>query len=198
MTSSGDTDMSQNYEFTHRRLVNAVFTRLVDEVRRLLFESGVQRKFESGRMTEAEFHRWFEETMETSVTLSELRRAGSDIFELNEPMPAILEALRDQGIRTVLLSNTSVSHFEWVQAHFCVLEGFDDYVLSFEVGAVKPEPAIYEAALRTIDCEPAHCFYTDDISEYVAVARRFGLQAETFTGVDELQRHLQERGIEFE
>ena len=45
-----------------------------------------------------------------------------------------------------------------------LLERFDALVLSYEVGAVKPEPAIFEAALKAIECRPAECFFADDIA----------------------------------
>ena len=96
----------------------------------------------------------------------------------------------------MLLSNTSVAHFEFVRERYGVLDRFDEFVLSFEVGAMKPEPAIYEAALRAIRCAPGECFYTDDILDYVTAGRRFGLQAEVFTDVPSLRRHLEERGLE--
>ena len=59
----------------------------------------------------------------------------------------------------------------------------------------RSEPAIYEAALREIGCEPGECFYTDDIPQYVAAGRQHGLQAEDFTDVPSLIRHLRCHGI---
>lgn len=184
--------------FSHERMCRQIGTlcdRTADEVRRLLFDSGLQLDFERGRWTEAEFHRRFERRAGVKLELADLRTAGSDIFELNDSMPEILDELKRQRVRLVLLSNTSVSHFDWVRDRFAILDRFDDFVLSYEAGAVKPEPAIYEAALSRIDCHPNECFYTDDISEYVDVGRRFGLQAETFIGADALREHLAARGV---
>src|SRR5690606_35053307 len=116
-----------------------------------------------------------------------LRLAVSDIFTLNEPMVPLLDALKARGHRLVLLSNTCVSHFEFASARFDVLQRFDDFVTSFTTGAIKPERAIFESALRRIECEPEECFYTDDIAQYVEVGRSFGLQGEVFTDADALR-----------
>jgi putative hydrolase of the HAD superfamily len=107
----------------------------------------------------------------------------------------VLDGLRELDIRLVLLSNTSVSHFEFIQERFDVLDRFDDFVVSYRVGAIKPERAIFEAAISAIECKPGECFYTDDIAEYVSIGRQFGFQADVFTDVAALTGHFEHRGI---
>ena len=75
------------------------------------------------------------------------------------------------------------------------MKPFDDFVLSCHAGAMKPDAPIYEAALRVIHCDPADCFYTDDIPDYIAAARKYGLDAEVFTDTPALIRQLENRGI---
>ncbi|MBX3280826.1 MAG: HAD-IA family hydrolase, partial [Acidobacteria bacterium] len=124
-----------------------------------------------------------------------LSTACSDIFRLNEPIVPVIEALKRQGLRLVVLSNTSRWHIDWIRRHWPVLDLFDQLVLSYEVGAIKPETPMYEAALKAIHCRPEECFYTDDIPAYVDRGREFGLQAEVFTEVDRLIEHLHNRGL---
>ncbi len=96
----------------------------------------------------------------------------------------------------MLLSNTSISHFQWIERQYTFLQPFDDYVVSFRAGAIKPEAPIYEQALRLIQCKPGEAFYTDDIPEYVARGREYGFQAEVFTGPEELTAQLAQRGVQ--
>lgn len=166
-----------------------------DDLRRLLFDSGVQWEFERGLLTAEEFHKTFHSLVGTGVDFEELIHAASDIFELNRPMVPLLEGLKAQEYRLVLFSNTSVWHYQFIRKRFEVLDCFDDYVLSYEVGAIKPEPEMYRAALRTIRCAPQECFYTDDIPRYVEAGRKFGLDAEVFTDTDQLSRLLTARGV---
>ena len=63
---------------------------------------------------------------------------------------------------------------------------------------MKPDLAIFHAALEKIHCVPNECFYTDDIATYVQVGRAVGLQAEVFRDVKTLQSHLAERGVNVE
>ncbi|QDU82145.1 Alpha-D-glucose-1-phosphate phosphatase YihX [Polystyrenella longa] len=188
--------------FCHDRMcrqIGDLYQRSEAEVRELLMGSGIQSAFERGTLQPYdlwhEFQLRFGPGISPEVTLEQLERAGSDIFTLNEGIPQLLEELKSLGMRLVLLSNTSISHFEFIMREFQVLQHFDDYVTSYEVGAMKPDVEIYKAALEKIDCAPEECFYTDDIELYVETARTFDLNAEVFTAVPELRTHLRRLGL---
>jgi len=187
--------------FSHEKMctqIGLLCGRSGAEVRTLLFDSGLQWEFERGQVSEREFHGRLERLVGSPLDFDALRLAGSDIFDLNPPMPSLLDQLRARGHRLVLLSNTSITHYDFVERRFHFLEKFDDAVLSFRVGAIKPEPAIFAAALKAIQCPPSECFYTDDIPAYVEAGRSFGLNAEVFTDAASLVRQLGARGIPLE
>ncbi len=165
------------------------------EIRKLLIDTGLQWEFERGQVTPAAFHLRFEAAVETKVDRDQLAIASSDIFTPNESLQPVLAQLKSRGHRLVLLSNTTIWHFEFVRERFEVLKPFDDFVLSCRAGAMKPDAPIYEAALRAIQCDPADCFYTDDIPDYIAVGRMYGLDAEVFFDTPALILQLQSRGI---
>lgn len=184
--------------FSHDRMcaqIGRLCGRTGPEIRGLLLDSGLQWNFERGLVAPEELHRQLESLVQRPVDFDALSHASSDIFQLNEPIVPVLDALQAAGLRLVLLSNTSVWHFEFIQQRFDVLQRFDAHVVSFRVGAVKPEAPIYEAALQAIACPPERAFYTDDIGQYVETGRRYGLQAEVFTDVPSLRRQLTERGV---
>lgn len=184
--------------FSHERMfaqIAALCGRTPDEVRRVLVDEQLGDAFETGRLTADDVHRELEQRLEARLDRTALSQAVGDIFESNADMLPVLDALRQRGHRLVLLSNTNAMHIDWVRSRFDVLRRLDALVLSYEVGAMKPEDAIYEAALRLIDCEPGECFYTDDIPRYVDRGRAFGLQASVFTGAEDLRRELATRGV---
>lgn len=165
------------------------------EMERQLIDSGLQWNFERGRLSPQQLHQQAEALFERTLDFEALRLAASDIFQLNAPIVPVLDALKARGHRLVLLSNTSIWHFEFIRERFDVLDRFDDYVLSYEAGAIKPEAPIFEATLAQLQCPPGEAFYTDDIPLYVETGRQYGLQAEVFTDVPQLLRHLQQRGV---
>lgn len=185
--------------FSHEKMcrqMGALCGRTEKEIRQLVFVPKHHLRYERGEWTEGEFHRWFEELVGCSISLEDLRIATADIFVPNESILPVLDRLKQSGYRLVLLSNTNETHIELIRARYDVLERFDELVLSYQVGAVKPEAKIFETALTKIGCAPKECFYTDDIMEYVEKGRSFGLQAEPFTTTERLVEQLRERGIE--
>lgn len=181
--------------FSHERMfqqISDVSGLPADRLREVLVTTGLQWQFERGFVTEAQFHQQLEAIAERSIPIDALRRASADIFTPQHGIDEVVARLSRQGRRLVLLSNTCVTHFRWVRDHFAVLNLFDDFVLSFEVGALKPERAIFESAVERIDCDPSECFYTDDIDEHVQMGRAMGLVSDVFIGVDELKRRLRE------
>lgn len=185
--------------FSHERMcrqIGELCGRDADTIRRLLFDTGLQFDFERGRLSEAEMHERVQTAVGCELDYGRMVRAVSDIFHLNESIVPVVQAVKAHGLRTVLLSNTCVSHLNWVQSKFTILAGFDHFVTSCGVGAIKPEPAIFEAALAAAHCEPGECFYTDDIAEYVTAARTYGIDAEVYTDTLALVEHLRKRGID--
>jgi putative hydrolase of the HAD superfamily len=91
-----------------------------------------------------------------------------------DALPAV-EALRAAGIPTALVSNCSYNTRPVVE-RLRLHELFDAIVLSFEVGARKPQRAIYEAALGTVgDPEPSATLFVDDQAAYCDGARGLGI-----------------------
>lgn len=185
--------------FSHERMcrqIASVCEASPDDVQRLLFNGELHWKFDRGELTSADFHRLLCEEFEGNPTLDELKLAASDIFELNSPIVAVLHRLKQAGIRLILLSNTSSAHHEFIRDRFDVLNCFDGFSMSFEVGAIKPEDAIYLKAVELAGVEPGECFYTDDIESYVMRGRELGIDSEVFVGVEPLIEQLRARRVD--
>lgn len=161
----------------------------------LLFERGWQMELERGTMSDEEFALRLGTAVGCPIPIDELRFAASDIFEPMPGIPELLGDLKRAGHRLVLLSNTSRAHYDFITSRWDVLTHFDELVLSYKVGAMKPDTLIFDAVVEAIRCDPAQAFYTDDIAENVAAGRRHGLDAEVFIDVPTLRDHLKARGV---
>ena len=53
---------------------------------------------------------------------------------------------------------------------------FDQLVLSFEIGAVKPDPRAYEIAAQRLETPLKQCLFVDDQPRYVAAAEALGMK----------------------
>jgi HAD superfamily hydrolase (TIGR01509 family) len=186
--------------FSHEQMcqqIGSLFDQPAAVVRTRLFESGLQDRFEKGHIPPEEFQAELEQTWGRPVAGEDLKLAAADIFRLNEPLLPVIEALRNAGYRLVVLSNTHVWHFEHVWERYPILQRFDDWVTSYQAGAMKPDPAIFHALDNVLECAPSEAFYTDDIPAYIDAGRRHGLNAALFTDVPALCTALREHGVDF-
>ena len=153
-------------------------------------------RFESGKIAPEEFHHQLAELLQFRSTFAEFKNLWCAIFPPHSLIPAEwIESIRRRK-RVLLLSNTNAIHFELIRQRYEHLAHFDEYVLSYEVGAMKPHQDIYAAALARAGCPPEECFFTDDVLPYVEGARRAGIDAEQFLGQEKLRADLALRGIE--
>lgn len=83
----------------------------------------------------------------------------------------VLDTLRDKGIRTAVVSNIA-----WDIRSVLAAAGAeaDEVVLSFEVGAAKPDPAIFDAALRRLGVAAGDALMVGDSEENDGAARGLG------------------------
>ena len=88
-----------------------------------------------------------------------------------------LAAVRARGQRLAVVSNWDASLPD-VLARLNLTPLLDGVVTSAQVGARKPSPAIFEAALRAVRAEPAEALHVgDSLEEDVNGARRAGIEA---------------------
>ncbi|MHB8055293.1 MAG: HAD-IA family hydrolase, partial [Candidatus Aminicenantales bacterium] len=73
---------------------------------------------------------------------------------------------------------------------------FDEYVLSFDVGAAKPQPEIYYEALRAGGAAPGRTVFIDDLPANVDAAARLGIKGILFEESDDLSARLRTLGVE--
>ncbi len=152
-------------------------------------------EFETGKLAPEEFYKRLSEALRLEVDFDHFRDLWCGIFPSHALIPQEwIEAIRRER-RVLLLSNTNSIHFELIQQRYPHLAHFDHYVLSYQVGAMKPHPPIYEEAIARAGCMPEECFFTDDVLPYVEGARRHGIDAEQFHGADKLRADLTARGI---
>ena len=184
--------------FSHARMfrqIGDLVGRAGDEVHRLLTEADLLARYECGAITTHDLHQTIEQILQQPIDFESLVLAASDIFWRNQSIEPVIDRLAAQGYPLVLLSNTCASHVEWLDGRFPVLRHFPRRVLSFQAGARKPDPAIFEAASRVAGVPPASCFFTDDTPGHVEAARQLGFDAVLFHDTQQLATELRARGV---
>ena len=88
----------------------------------------------------------------------------------------VLRELRGRGMRTAIVSNCD--HFTRPAVEALGLEDeVDAVLLSFEVGAMKPDAPVYEEALRRLAVDAEQAVFVDDQPDYCDGAAALGIRA---------------------
>ena len=116
------------------------------------------------------------------------------IFQPNEAIVPIVEALHGR-VPLFVLSNTNAMHMAYIRPRLPVLEHFDAILTSHELGLIKPEPAIYRAALVTAGVRPEEAAFFDDLPGHVEGARQVGIRGFVFTDERQFAEDLQRLGL---
>jgi FMN phosphatase YigB (HAD superfamily) len=166
-----------------------------DEVRRRLRSTDLVTRFESGQVEPEEFVRQFSKLLEMETSYEDFCNVWTSVFLPETLIPDSLVERIHESHRLLLLSNTNDIHFSMIERTYPILRHFDDRVLSYRVGAVKPSARIYQEAIARSGCLPEECFFIDDVPAYVEGARREGIDAVQFQSASQVEEELKARGV---
>lgn len=106
-----------------------------------------------------------------------LERLADAQVPYDDALPAVA-ALRERGAAVGLVTNTDATSLARLRRSYPVDDAFDAVVASCEVGALKPAPAMFEAALDRLEARAAATAMVGDSPRSdVGAARRLGMRA---------------------
>ncbi len=147
-----------------------------------------------GKITKLRFFYTVARDLEFEGTYEEFALIWSEIFTPIEPMMALAQSLKHRLPR-LLLSNTNGIHMDYVFQHYPFFLEFDGHVLSHEVGLLKPDPAIFQHAVKTYGLTPDRTVFLDDIAANAEAARHAGFKAVHFLNSDQARVELTKLGV---
>lgn len=189
----GNVLLSFDFERTFRRVAPACGVSPDQVASRL---SALKVPFESGQIGADIFLENVARELDYRGDAAELRLAWQEIFEPIEHTHALVRRLHKR-IPLYLLSNTNDLHTEYFLPRYSVFECFEDAIFSHEVQLMKPDPAIYRAALERFQIEPHKMLFIDDLAENVSAAALQGIRAHQYAASRhaDLERVISEAGF---
>jgi glucose-1-phosphatase len=151
--------------------------------------------WQEGRMTAPQWHEHITARLKVTISYAEFCEAWNRALD---PQPILEEALFEnlgKHYWLALLSNTDPLHSAHMESYFSFMKHFPVRIYSCRVGASKPSPAIYAAALDALGILPSEALYIDDIPEYATAAQQLGLDAIRFESRPQLLEQLSSRGL---
>ena len=146
-----------------------------------------------------DFRQFYERTiieMGIPLALEEFIGMHDDSLSLKKDVCALLYEVRKRNrIRLVALSNMPEHTWSVLERRYSMADMFDDSVLSYSYSVIKPDPAIFDIALRKEDIGAEEALFVDDRKENVEAAGRIGIQSILFTSPGQLRKDLSMNGL---
>jgi len=154
-------------------------------------ESSPVHQLERGELALEDFEHLLSAALAREGSLVEARglvgRMFADLAIYEDTMTSLVTRARSAGVRTALLSNSWGNEYDRSDWQ----EMFDAVVISGEVGMRKPEPGIFELALRRIGLLAGECVFIDDMAHNVDAAQQAGLAGIVHRTFDETAAELE-------
>ena len=184
-------------EFDSDRLVHQVsqlIGRSFEDVHAAVYHEELLLPFELGRIKPQEYYEGLKGRLRLPWTYDQSVLAWNDIFRENRDVTQLMQRLGKHHKLTAL-TNTNTLHITHIKATIPSLSIFDDWVASCDVGLRKPDPAIYQLAVKRAGVRPEAAVYIDDRPELVEAGRRVGLTAIRCENGAQLERDLRALGL---
>lgn len=148
-------------------------------------------EYEKGRMNTNQFYEnlLINYDSREEIELSEFKKYWKDDLFPKPEMIAFLERVSEL-MPTWLLSNTNDFHYDLLLEKFPFMKQVNGGTYSFLEGSMKPEPLIYEQAVKRSGELPQHILFIDDLEENVVAARGLGLNAIQYKSFEEFQTEI--------
>jgi glucose-1-phosphatase len=167
-----------------------------DRFEEVLWDETWIRRYERGEISTDEFHEYLCRSASLTMPLPEFRRTWSSVFLPDLIVSEELIASLKKRYPLILVSNTNEAHFDYIHSTYRIVDYFDRYVLSYQVGSLKPDKKIFEQAIAAAQFPAEALFFVDDREENIAAARQLGIRAHQFRSELELVSALQDAGVE--
>ncbi len=161
------------------------------EVWRFVNESSLLIDYELGLLDSAEFYARMRDAIGFEGDQETFAHLFGDIFSPIEPMIQVHAALRRKGLSTYIFSNTNEFAVRHIHKTFPFFSTFDAYILSYEHGAMKPDPKLYGVLEQVSGKRGAEILYLDDRPENIAAGAQRGWQV-ILQETPEKSRHAME------
>lgn len=152
--------------------------------------------YNAGIISAQEFHREVCRCFSLEMDFAEFCHVWCDFFYPHEDMFTLISGLKEQ-YALGLLSDTDPLHWGHICKSYPVIpQVFKTPSLSYEIGALKPDPRNFADAVGKLDLKPEECVFIDDLPGNIEGARRAGLEGIVFTGAADLRRELAVLGVD--
>lgn len=132
-------------------------------------------RYEIGHISTENFFSELKTMLQFKGTPQDLEAIWCDIFTPLEEHIQLAKLLAEY-YPLCLLSNTSEAHIRFVETKYDFMSIFRKRLYSYELGMLKPDPAIYHRTIEEMEADKFETLLIDDREENVVAASKLGWQ----------------------
>jgi len=162
-----------------------------NEVSAALFESGLEREADLGRIDTGDVLAALSGRLGVPVSLEDCLDARAAAMRADADVLALAEAVSRRAMLAILTNNSLMLRDHLAAICPPVARLFGDRVFcSAQFRIAKPDPAVFRACADALGIPPDRILFFDDKPDNAKGARRAGMRAHTYRDVAGLREHL--------
>jgi len=160
-----------------------------DDISKIVFESETARKASIGEVSVEEH--WLAVTRKLRLPASDAKAIHAEFFGgdvIDRDLLDFIRSLRPR-CKTGVISNA------WGDSRDYIIrnqfdDAFDTLILSAEIGMMKPQPEVYQLALKRAQVEANEAAFVDDMPKNIEAANALGMHGIVFRDPAQVKENL--------
>ena len=166
------------------------------EAKRVFLDSDEMKKmYKLGKWTDEQFWNWAISEWKIDKTVDELTDMYVEGSEVDMRVEEIVKLARKNGYKTMICTDNYPARINKLQAKFGFLDNFDVKVLSYEIGATKSGPEIYQELIKQAGVLPEEIVFADDDEKKLVYAKELGINTFVYTDFEQFLEELKKLGV---
>ena len=180
------------YKLHHRKFIKNLkkysklsYSKLFDEI----LNSKEYDLLETGKISFNEYFKAIQYKAKLKATKEKLTEEIKEkLTEIRSSLDIILKLKKKYKL--ILVSNANEIDFNYVIRKSKAFKYFDEYIISYKLGYMKPSFMIYLELIRLADCNPDEILFIDDKNKNIKGAAKLGIKAIQYKNYSKLLKDL--------
>lgn len=145
-----------------------------------VMSSSINDLWDTGEISDDEFYAYLlKELGLAAEKKAVIQKFVIDDFYVDQEMLALVRELR-KTYTTALLTNFPAHVHDFMKRAWHVEGAFDHFIVSSDVGLIKPDPRIYQLTLERVGCQAHEALFIDDRKINIDAALALGIKGILF------------------
>lgn len=150
--------------------------------------------YREARITRDQFWDYVFKNLDLKETADKLEMEWFANYKLVPETKKLIQEL-SKKYKIFCLSDIFKERIAWLDQKYNFLSWFDGGVFSFEVGARKPNPLIFKAALKKARAKPEEVIFIDDKLKNIKAAEKLSIKTILFVSPKKLKSDIRKLGL---